>query len=154
MIKKNEKGITLITLVITIVILATLTITLASNSYDSTQLSKLTKLDNDIKVLNDRVAVYYVENEKLPIYGNAYSKDTLKEIIGDLSGNDGNEYYTIDLSLLDNLTLNYGQDYLSFGGDSYIINVESHIIYHIEGISYKGEIYHTSGANSTVVLNH
>jgi len=153
MIKKNEKGITLITLVITIIVLATVTITLARNSYDSTQLSKLTKLDNDIKVLNDRVAVYYVEHDKLPVYGNPYSKETLKGVIQGLSQNDGNEYYTIDLSLLDNLSLNYGQDYLSFGGNSYIINVESHIIYHLEGISYKGEVFHTIGANATVILN-
>lgn len=154
MIKKNEKGITLITLVITIVILATITITLATNAYDSTQLSRLTKLDNDIKTLNDRVAVYFVEHEQLPTYGNPYSKEKLKDVIEGLSQNDGDKYYTIDLSLLDNLSLNYGQDYLSFGGNSYIINEESHIIYHLEGISYKGEIFHTVGANSTVILNY
>ncbi len=154
MIKKNEKGITLITLVITIVILATITITLATNAYDSTQLSRLTKLDNDIKTLNDRVAVYFVEHEQLPTHGNSYSKEKLKDVIEGLSQNDGDKYYTIDLSLLDNLSLNYGQDYLSFGGNSYIINEESHIIYHLEGISYKGEIFHTVGANSTVILNY
>ena len=154
MIKKNEKGITLITLVITILILATITITLATNAYDSTQLSRLTKLDNDIKTLNDRVAVYFVEHEQLPAYGNPYSKEKLKDVIEGLSQNDGDKYYTIDLRLLDNLSLNYGKDYLSFGGNSYIINEESHIIYHLEGISYKGEIFHTVGANSTVILNY
>ncbi len=67
MIKNNEKGITLIVLIITFVILATITLTLVTNSYDSSQLSKLTKLDNDIKVLNDRVAVYFVEHESIPV---------------------------------------------------------------------------------------
>jgi len=146
MIKKNEKGITMITLVITIIVLAIVTMTIATNSYDSTQLSKLTKLDNDIKALNDRIATYYLEHEsdpnpllRLPLLGNAYTKDTIKKYIPDVSGNDGDEYYTIDLSLLDNLTLNYGKDYLSFGADQYVINLESHIIYYWKGVTYKGE---------------
>ncbi len=153
MIKKNEKGITMITLIVTVIILALITITLANNSYDTTQLSRLTKLDNDINTLNDRIAAYYVEHEKLPLIGNAYKKETLATIIPDLSANDGEDYYTIDLSLLDNLTLNYGKDYLSFGGDSYIINTESHVIYRLDPIIYKGEKYHTVGKNPSVVLD-
>lgn len=151
---KNEKAITMITLVVTVVVLVIITGTLATNAYDSTQLSKLTKLDNDIKALNDRIAAYYVEHEELPIYGNAYKKADLKGDIADLSGNDGEDYYTIDLSQLDNITLNYGEDYLALSENSYIINEESHVIYYLKGIKYKGIVYHTTGKNSTVTLDY
>lgn len=153
MIKKNEKGITLITLLVTVVLLAIITTSLATNSYDSMQLSKLTKLENDIEALNDRVAVYFVENDSLPIIGDAYTKSELKTAFGSVSANDGDEYYIIDLSLLDNLTLNYGEEYLTSGTDSYIINTESHIIYYLQGITYKGDTYYTIGDNSTVTLD-
>ncbi len=151
---KNEKGITMITLVVTVLLLIIITGTLATNSYDSTQIAKLTKLDNDIKALNDRIAAYYVEHEELPIMGNPYSKNDLRNVISDLSGNDGDEYYTIDLSLLDNITLNYGEDYAALSENSYIINTESHVIYYLQGIRYKGVVYHTVGKNSTVTLDY
>lgn len=151
---KNENGITMITLVVTVLLLIIITGTLATNSYDSTQIAKLTKLDNDIKALNDRIAAYYVEHEELPIMGNPYSKNDLRNVISDLSGNDGDEYYTIDLSLLDNITLNYGEDYAALSENSYIINTESHVIYYLQGIRYKGVVYHTVGKNSTVTLDY
>ena len=151
---KNENGITMITLVVTVLLLIIITGTLATNSYDSTQIAKLTKLDNDIKALNDRIAAYYVEHEELPIMGNSYSKNDLRNVISDLSGNDGDEYYTIDLSLLDNITLNYGEDYAALSENSYIINTESHVIYYLQGIRYKGVVYHTVGKNSTVTLDY
>ena len=151
---KNENGITMITLVVTVLLLIIITGTLATNSYDSTQIAKLTKLDNDIKALNDRIAAYYVEHEELPIMGNPYSKNDLRNVISDLSGNDGDEYYTIDLSLLDNITLNYGEDYAALSENSYIINTESHVIYYLRGIRYTGVVYHTVGKNSTVSLDY
>ena len=151
---KNENGPTMITLAVTALLLMIITGTLATNSYDSTQIAKLTKLDNDIKALNDRIAAYYVEHEELPIMGNPYSKNDLRNVISDLSGNDGDEYYTIDLSLLDNITLNYGEDYAALSENSYIINTESHVIYYLQGIRYKGVVYHTVGKNSTVTLDY
>lgn len=151
---KNENGITMITLVVTVLLMVMITATLATNAYDSTQISRLTKLENDIEALNDRIAAYYVEHEELPVVGNPYTKNELRNIISDLSGNDGNEYYTIDLSQLDNLTLNYGEDYEALSENSYIINVESHVIYYLKGINYKGVVYHTVGNNPTVTLDY
>lgn len=151
---KSEKGITLITLIVAVLILALITAALATNSFDSLQLGKLTKLENDIEALNNRIAAYYVEHEELPTLGNPYTKIDLKSEMADLSANDGDEYYTIDLSKLENLTLNYGKDYLNFSENSYIINTESHIIYYLKGINYKGIVYHTVGKNSKVTLDY
>ena len=147
---KNEKGITMVILVITVIILVLITGTLLANSSDSLQLSRLTKLQNDIKALEDRVAAYYVQYEELPINDTSYTQSSLRNTINDLSSNDGNTYYAIDLSKLDNLTLNYGK---SLSPDIYIINEETHNIYYLKGVTYKGDTYYTVGRDETVT-NH
>lgn len=152
--KRNEKGIAMITLVITVIILVVITSTLAKNSYDSLQLSNLTNLENDIKSLENRIAAYFVEHGELPIYGEAYSKGNIRNTIKDLSPNDGDNYYTIDLSELENITLNYGQNYMSLSTDSYIINEESHAIYYLKGVMYEGKEYHTVGKYTSTILDY
>ena len=154
-ILKNQKGITLITLIITIVILVILTAAMATNSYISLNISKLTRLQNDIEILNDRIASYYVKNGKLPIYKEEntnfqLSKSSLINQFEDLALSDGDVYYTIDLTALEiNLqTLNYGAGYQSPDSyDRYIVNEETHVVYYLKGINYEGEEYHTVGKN-------
>ena len=140
---KNENGISLVTLVITVILLVIITGTLATNSYRSLQLSNLTRLQNDIEALNDRVASYFVQNGKLPIIeSNSYTKQDLRKTLNDMSMNDGDTYYEIDMSLLDNISLN--------NNDIYVINEETHVIYYLKGINYEGKEYHTVGANPAV----
>lgn len=61
---KEEKGITMITLVITVMLMIIITGTLAANSHTNVQLSNFTKLQNDIEALNDRVAAYFVKTRR------------------------------------------------------------------------------------------
>lgn len=61
---KNEQGITMITLITTILLLVIVTGMIAVNATNSLQLANLTKLQNDIEALNDRVAAYYVKERK------------------------------------------------------------------------------------------
>lgn len=153
-VKRNERGIAMITLVITVLLIVIISSALAKNSYDSLQLANLTKLDNDVKMLNDRIAAYYVQYGRLPTYGEAYSRNTIKEKIDDLSPNDGDSYYIIDLSELDNLTLNYGENYLTSSNDVYIVNEESHIVYYLKGVKHSGKVYHTVGKQTSVYLDY
>ncbi len=141
---KSEKGITLVTLIITVILLVLVTCILAMNSYTSMNLSKLTRLNNDIQALDDRVSAYFVKNGKLPIKeGEKYEYPTnFDKGMSDRGSYDDNNYYAIDLSLLDNLSLNYGT--ASTGKDKYIINEKSHAIYYLEGITYEGTVYHTT----------
>ncbi len=156
---KNEQGITLITLVVTVLMLIIITGTLVVNSTSTMQLSRLTKMQNDIEALDDRVAVYYVRTGNLPIYED--DKFTKDELISkftnmrpsssssdyyeiDLDTLTNGNYYTIDISELDNLSLNYGKSYKSIDStDKYIINEETHKIYYLKGIKYEGMEYHT-----------
>ncbi len=157
---KKEKVITLMILAVTIIIMVIITGTLAANSYDSTQVSKLTRMENDIQVLSDRVAIYFVEHDELPVLtgsGNTFTKSQVAAVMNDISANDGETYYKIDLSLFDNVSLNYGEDYLSTfddDADMYIINEESHVIYYVKGVTYKGTNYHTVGDDTAVNLNY
>ena len=58
---KNSKGITLSTLVITVIIILILTGTTIYNAQGSIRIQKLTKLTNDIELLREKVSDYYNE---------------------------------------------------------------------------------------------
>ena len=144
---KSEKGFTLATLVITVILLIIITVIMARQSYTSMAISKLSKLQNDIEQLNDRIAAYYVKNDKLPVdTSNPINKPELYGVLNDMSSKDGNTYYKLELNMLDNLSLNYGKN--SADGDYYLINEESHVVYYYAGIEYDGEEYHTVGENT------
>ena len=143
-IKTNEHGITIITLIVTVLLLVLITGTLAVNTYYSMELSSLTNLENDIKTLENRIASYYVENNALPVYDYIYTKTELQNSMLDLSVNDGENYYLIDFSKIDNITLNYE-------GRNFIINETSHNVYYLDGILYNRQIYHTAGKRDEIL---
>ena len=142
---KSERGVTLAILILTVIVLVILTSIVATNSTQFLKASNVTKLNSDIKALEDRVAAYYVKNNTIPLYGSAMSRSTVEASISNLSSSDGANYYVIDLEKIDNPTLNYGSGYKdTTSSDKYIINEETHNIYYIRGIVYDGEIYYTA----------
>lgn len=156
---KNDKGISLVTMVMTVLIMAIILSTLTYTAYSNLKIRGLNKLYNDIRTLNDKVAVYYMENGTLPVSGEyktitvGYELDeTIKFVTKDgtftnqdslVNPNDYNDesgtgqatYSLINLGLLDNITLeNTG---------NYIINDQSHTIYYADGVAIDGETYYT-----------
>ena len=150
---RDEKGITMITLIVTVALLVIVTSIVATRSYTSVQLSNLTKLKNDIETLNDRVATYFVQNDSLPAYkvNNEIvtkTKSEVKAYTGEIDSKDGETYYVIDLEAIDNISLNYGDDYkVTNSSNKYVINVDTHIIYYLKGINYDGNKYYSIDAN-------
>lgn len=146
---KSEKGVTLISLVVTIALLIIVTSIIASKSYTSVQLSNLTKLKNDIEILNNRIATYFVDNGSLPVYKNNDSivtktKSEIKTYVGEVDSTDGDVYYVIDLDAIDNATLNYGADFkIESSNNKYVVNGDTHIIYYLKGVGYDGERYYS-----------
>ena len=160
---KNNKGISLVTMVMTVLVMLILLSTLTYSAYTSLEIRNLNKLYNDIRTLNDAVAVYYMENGSLPVSGE-YATISVGETLDDnisfvtndgtfinqdslVNPNDYNEdtgvgqatYYTLDLGLFDNISLeNDGQ---------YIINEQSHTIFYVEGITVQGVTYHSLELN-------
>ena len=160
---KNNKGITLVTMVITVLILLILLTTLTYTAYTSLRIRGLNKLYNDIRTLNDKVAVYYMENGKLPV-GDMYATINVGDELGEdiefvtkdgtftdqeslVNPNDYTYengvgqaiYYRLDLGLFDNISLE--------NDGVYIINDQSHTIYYVEGVTLQGTTYYTLPLN-------
>ena len=151
---RQEKGITMTALVITVITLLILTGIMINNTQSSLNINKLTNFYNDLELLRDKISTYYNEYGKLPAeikYTNTTS------ISGVLSPkNDTGDFYVIDLEAMKGITLNYGKDYEKVKEDKenadnytdlYIINENSHNIFYVKGVEIKNdtssEIYYT-----------
>lgn len=130
---KNSKGITITVLVVTVVILLILTSTIIMKAESYKNVNKLNNLYADIKLLEDKVLEYHNDYGILP---------TKEEKITPNRSMENGEYYEIDLSQLENLTLNYGKG--SIGDkDIYIVNKNTLDVYYYKGIEYEGSLYYT-----------
>ena len=131
---KNNKGITLVTLVITIIVLTIITGVAINGMSTSNEASRYNKMNADIKLLKDKILVYYNKYNETPI--------TERNIqINDI------QYNEIDLSKLDSITLNYGKDYgkdddlMVDESDVYVINDDMNI-YYLKGVKMDGQKEH------------
>lgn len=130
---KSKKGITIVGLIITIVILLILSSTIIYNLNSSNKVAGYNNMIADIKLLEDKILVYFNKYGEIP-------KTSRKININNI------DYYEIDLSKLDNVTLNYGQDYndgteLTETTDIYLVN-DSLDVYFLKGINLSGTRYH------------
>ena len=139
---KKEKGITMVALVITIIILLILTGTLIYNAKDMIYIKNLTNLYNDIELLREKVAEYYNEYGEIPAKTEYTNINGLKGVLS--TNNDTGKFYVVDLEAMNGITLNYGKDYEKVKDDStnvnnytdiYIINENSHNIFYVQGIN-------------------
>ncbi len=148
---REEKGITMISLVITIIILLLLTGMLIYNSKDNVQIKNLTNLYNDIELLKEKISDYYNEYGQLPKL-EKYPKPTeLQNILNSSEKEEASNFYVIDLENMQGITLNYGKDYETIKlkkqnnenyniedyKEIYIINENTHNIFYVKGINIK-----------------
>ena len=129
---KKEIGITLVSLVITIVILLILSTTMIISVNTGQEYKEYKKMCADIEILRDRIAIYYNKYVDIPTVGDSIAPSNFPETIE--TGN----FYEIDLSKLPSLTLNFGTKEDS--NDMYIINMNSFNVYYLKGLEYNGNI--------------
>ena len=108
---KNERGVTLLILMITIVVLALISIPVIINTTDIAELQRYTYFKADIDKLRESIETTYADMDDLSSIGPLYTGDFsfLNNVQGnDQVGNpnDGNIYYVISLTNL-NLENNY-----------------------------------------------
>ena len=135
---KKEKGISLISLVITIVLMIIIAGTVISVSLGDLNTKNLTSMYTDLKSINDKIAVYYNKYGTLPIkekFMGSYEFTTVANPNDDEEG-----YYIIDVNRLDKLILSRKVRWQ--GNDVYIINTQTHMIYYPEGVELEGEMYY------------
>ena len=167
---KNRKGISLTTMVITVMVMLIIMGTLVYSAVDSVKVRKLNKLYNDLRQLDDAVGVYYLQNNELPVDDSkgtitvtkGETRENLKNkniafvlksnvdtvanqnsfmnpndyVYDAVSGDGDATYQYLKLSLLGNLSLNYGSD-------DFIINTQSHTIYYYTGLTIDGKAYYS-----------
>lgn len=141
---KQEKGITMIALVIIVIMLLILTNVLVYNARDSFHIQALNDLYSDIELLRNKVSEYYNEYGEIPAKIQYTNIKQLQQA-NILSNNNDliNSFYVIDLEAMQGITTNYGKDYEKIKDNSedankytdlYIINKNSHNIFYVQGI--------------------
>lgn len=153
---KLEKGITLITLSVVVIVLLIITGTMIYNVKSNLGVGRLKNMQSDIENLRDKISVYYAQYGAIPISVEYTNEDRLNEINVISDAVDTGKFYVIDLSAIENLTLNYGTDYEKIRNnevttteqanqleDIYIINETSHNIFYLRGIKFDNEWFYT-----------
>lgn len=162
---KNEKGITLVVLVITVIVLGLISIPTTLKINDIIKLNKLTKYKDDFTILSETVSQVYSADMDISTIGDVYNGNT------NFSGknpNDGDTYYIINVNQLSSdlygkvestmESLNFGKrnygDLDATEDDVYIINGESRTIYYVAGFeNASGEtIYRYPGKYTTITV--
>ena len=125
---KNQKGITIVYVIITVIILLILSAIAVETTNNSNNTASYNKMIADITLLEDKILVYYNKNGEAPIVS-----DTEEEIAGV-------SYSKIDLTKLENITLNFGNNKET--NDYYLID-NNLKVYYKKGIEKSGQICHT-----------
>lgn len=136
---KNQKGVTLMILVVTIVIMAIIVGGISYSSIESFKMNAYYDMCTDIELLDEKIALYYIENKDLPIVtSNVKNIDELvpNYAEGNVNYNPNNSgtLYKIDLSKLENLSLK---------STDYYMDETSHTIYSPRGIQVEEKTYYT-----------
>ncbi len=163
---KKNKGITLVSLSVTVILLIIISSILVIDIQESLDIKNFQKMKSDIELLKDKVLEYYIENGEIPklcLYSNT---DNIEE----KSANDKQEYYVIDLLKLKDISINYGREYdkiseyinsieesnieqeeIAKYTDIYIIDIESFNIYYPKGIKIENTNYYTDKVDKTEI---
>ncbi len=163
-VMSKNKGVTLVSLTIVITVLLILTGVIIYNVRDSLGVGNLQEMQNDVENLREMVNNYYAENGKIPAKLKYTNEENIERIenSGVISENiDIGDFYIIDLKELENLTLNYGEDYKNISDattedeasqyeDIYIINETSQNVFYVAGIQLDNEMFYTDYTSEDV----
>ena len=97
--KKNK-----IALVICTIIMFIIMFEIATYISESIKISELNNMYKDINILEDKIALYYLDYGNLPII----QENKVEFIENSINPNDNENYYEIDLNKLENLKLFFG----------------------------------------------
>lgn len=159
---KSIRGISLVSLTIATIVLVILANVIIYNVRDNLKVGKLKEMQDDIENLRDKVSSYYAQNGKIPADLTYTNTDAIGKI-GDAGvisdAVDTGDFFVIDLSALENLTLNNGKDFENVKEDQenvnnytdlYIINETSHNIFYVAGITVDNETYYTDYRSDSI----
>ncbi|MBO5413673.1 MAG: type II secretion system protein [Clostridia bacterium] len=105
---RKQRGITLLALSITIIVLLILTTTFTYNIDSYVDNKKRGDITADLQRVSEKISNYYAINKQLPILNKYTNTENIQDVI---TSNDNNNYYVIDLEKIggaDGLGLVYG----------------------------------------------
>ena len=149
---KNENGINIISLILTVVIILILATTLIVNSRKSPEIQKYNRMSSDIQILEDKISVYYNKYGQIPIKETEINENLIPDIIKEKENNEG-KYYEIDIENIKNISLslgNYHFDNSQDSSDKYIINNKTHKVYYFKGIQLDEKIYYAKDLRQNI----
>lgn len=123
----SRKGITLVSLVVSIIILLILSTISVYSIRTSNNVSPYNNMVADINLLEDKILIYYNKYSEIPKTSEEIEINNVK-------------YYKIDLSKLENVTLNFGTNK---GSEDYYLVNNNLEVYYKKGVQKAGDIYHT-----------
>lgn len=127
---RTNKGITMITVVVALVLMVILTTVSITSVNDGTEFKKYSLMCSDIEQLENKILYFHREYGELPIGEKVAS---IPDAI-----NNGNSFYKINMNKLSGITLNLGDI-----DDIYIVDLKTFEVYYLNGVEYDGEIYYT-----------
>ena len=119
---RDNRGINLISLTVTIIILLVITGAMIFNTKNQISAKEINALRNDIELLSAKIDDYYLKYGELPELCYYSNKKNFREglfvradakgatLNSEVNPNDGDEYVVIELEKLEGLTLNYGYE--------------------------------------------
>lgn len=142
--QKKNKGVTLITVVFTVVIMSILLATLMYNANNRNKMSKLDYLYTDLSILEEKYKLYYQQYDYIPVE-EIYTGET-SQFEDTKNPNDSNNYYVVNVEKLNNVSLKTS--------GTFIINEKTLTVYFVQGITVDGITYYTlpNNSNSQEVL--
>ena len=132
---KSNKGITIISLIITIVLMIILTTVIVIDVDTGSDYKRYKLMCADVDLLEDKVLIYYNQFGEIPKKEEDITEELPKEIS---ETNEKTKFSYLDVNKLNNLTLNYGEE-----EDVFIIDNLTFEVYYLNGIEYKDEIFYT-----------
>lgn len=155
----NKRGISLMVLVLTIIIMIILASVVIYISADSVNNAKMASLAEDITNIEDLISEYYLNNNELPIVsGISYSKANVVDLITDGStvlseeinqnGDDSSLFYKVDLSKLpiESSSRGVGDNGVN---DIYLVSSQNFNVYYLKGEKIAGQYYFSLTQNLT-----
>ena len=144
----SDKGITLTTLVITIVVLMILSFSITASIKSTIETRNYNGIKEDIINLSEEIRVYYLNNGELPIdTSKTYDLKEYGVPDSDINQNDEGNYYRIKTSLLSDVVLNNGglenNEDNADTDDMYVVNESSLTVYYLAGAILDGKRHYT-----------
>lgn len=128
-----KKGITIITLVVTITVMLILATTVTITSSNAINNSKKIKFASELVFMQETVDNYIASHEgSLPIIDTEIKNGQLPS----------NEYYEIDMSLLGLIETTYGRKLNNDITDIYVLSKNDGKVYYLKGLKIKNKVYY------------